>query len=488
MAEIDPNIALQARPVQFENPMDIQAKALQIRQLGLQTQAQQRDFQNQQTLADLYRQNIGPDGSVDHPAIISAMAKSGLGAQIPAYQKSLLDVTKTKADIGETVAKTSQANASTTQTQLETSLKNVQNVGAHIYSLAQDPNLTHDSAYAAINSWVNQGVIDPQQGAQIARTLPGDPAALKSYMLQKATEGLGIEQQIKAKLDSLPKPVYEDTGAQKVGIDTNPLTNGGKLPTLQKTMTPDEAAKIKLQTSGALTDDAKSFMIDRLLNGEKASAVLGNLGRGAQGAADLRDVMNRLPQVAAQRGIGGAQIANIMQNTAADARTLTELGAREGKIAPRVQELANFVDQARVASAAVPRGNWTDATSVLQWGAKHSSDPALAKLQTAVDGVINARAAAIGGGVIHVNDQIEGHKLLAAAQGQDAFSAVMDQFQKEASGALDAPGQVRARLNAGAGRTDSAGPPVPVKSDADFNALKSGTRFTAPDGTVRVKP
>ena len=31
-------------------------------------------------------------------------------------------------------------------------------------------------------------------------------------------------------------------------------------------------------------------------------------------------------------------------------------------------------------------------------------------------------------------------------------------------------------------------PPTPVKSDADYNALPSGSRFMAPDGSVRVKP
>ena len=450
MAEVDAAIPLGVRPVQFDNPLDVQAKTLQLRQLGLQTQAAQRDYQNQQTLADLYRSNIGADGSVDHNAIMAGMAQSGLGAQIPAYQKSLLDVTKTKADIGETVAKTGQANASTTKTQLETTLSNVQNVGAHIYSLAQDPNLTHDSAYGAINSWVNQGIIDPQQGAQIARTLPGDPAALKSYMLQKATEGLGIEQQIKAKLESLPKYEYKDTGRTLKPVDVNPLTNQNP-QIIAKSMTPDEAAKIKLQTSGALTDDAKSFMIDRLLNGEKASAVLGNLGRGAQGAADLRDVMNRLPQIAHQRGIGGAQLANIMQNTAADARTLTELGAREGKIAPRVQEAQNFAEVAKAASADVPRGSFVPWNRLSQMAESSMSDPKLAKLKAATNSLVNAYAAAVGGGQPTVHDKEAADHMLSTAQSPEAYNAVVDQLILETQRALDAPGQVRARINAGAG-------------------------------------
>lgn len=225
--------------------MTLQAKGLQLRQLGLQTQAAQRDFQNQQTLADLYKRNISADGSVNHNAIIAGMAQSGLGAQIPAYQKSLLDVTKTGADIQHTQAETGLAGAQTDAAKLATTLKNVQNVGQHIYSLSQTPGLTHDQAYQAISSWVDQGIIKPDEGAQLARTLPGDPIALKSYMQQKALEGQSIEEQLKTKLATLPKIDYQDVGNKKVAVDTNPLSSGYAPPAaLAKGVSPDTSANI----------------------------------------------------------------------------------------------------------------------------------------------------------------------------------------------------------------------------------------------------
>jgi hypothetical protein len=479
MAEIDPNIALQARPVQFDNPMDLQAKALQIRQLGLQTQAQQRDYQNQQTLADLYRSNIGADGSVDHNAIIAGMAKSGLGAQIPNYQKSLLDVTKTKADIGETVAKTSQADATTAETQLKTTLANVQNVGNHLYSLAQDPNLNHDSAYGAINSWVNQGIIKPDQGASIARSLPGDPTQLKAYMLQKATEGQGIEQQLQTRLANLPKQVYEDTGAQKVGIDTNPLTNGGQLPTLQKSMTPDEAAKVKLMQDRG-TFSATSGDLLASLSAKGISLPAGMRSKEQQ-IATLNGLIRKYPSMSPDEiaeNIGNGQI-----NFGSDKKAATVAAGQEGKVSTAVNELSTFGDQVLEASAKVPRGNFVPATALMQMADSSISDPNLLKLKLKLNALNNAyNVLSARGGTDAVS---RGHvaQLFSAATGPEGMAALVQGLKEEGAGAQSAAAKA-----SHVGVTANAGPPVPVKSDSDYNALKSGTRFTAPDGSVRVKP
>lgn len=454
MTEIDPNIILQSKPVQLASPFDLASGAMQLRNLGLQGQNQQitleqnqRSLKDQKTIADLYRANVDPTtGAVNHQGVVQGLAQAGLGDKIPAYQQGVATASKD----------TTAAEAA----QFDLHKKKLDVTSNVISSLLSKPDVNQNDVIGAINGLVNSGIIDAQTGAQMSRQIPGRPEQLRPFLMQKGMETMDASKQMESRIAMAPKYNEQDRGTSinqgTVDPSTGIRTAGVDVA---KSMTPDQAAKIRLQTSGALTDDAKSFMIDRLLNGEKGSAVLGNLGRGQQGAADLRDIMNRLPQVAKQRGISGGQLANIMQNTAADARTLTELGAREGKIAPRVQELSNFADQAREASAAVPRGNWADMSSLLQFGAKHSSDAALAKLQVAVDGVINARAAAIGGGVIHVGDQIAGHQLLSAAQGPDAFNAVIDQFKYEASGALAAPGQVRERLNAGAGRTASSTPP-----------------------------
>lgn len=479
MAEIDPNIALGVRPVQFDNPMDLQGKALQIKQLGLQTQAAQRDYDNTQKLSDIYKQNIGTDGSVDQAGVMADMAKNNLGHMIPAYQKSMLDVTKTKADIGETVAKTGQANATTAQTQLETTLKNVQNVGAHLYSLAQDPNLTHDSAYAAINSWVDQGMMTPQQGANAARGLPGDPAALKSYMLQKATEGLGIEQQIKTKLESLPKPEYQDTGQTKVPIDMNPLTNNGQLPTLQKSMTPDEAAKVKLmQDRGTFTATSGDLLASLSAKGISLPA---GMRSKEQQIATLNGLIRKYPNMSPDEiadNIGNGQI-----NFGSDKKAATVAAGQEGKVSTAVNELSTFGDQALAASAKVPRGNFVPATALMQMADSSISDPNLLTLKLKLNALNNAYNVLSARGGTDAVSRAHVQQLFSAATGPEGVEALVKGLKEEGAGAKSA-----ARDASHVGTTASNGPAVPVKSDADYAALKSGTRFTAPDGSVRVKP
>lgn len=461
---VDPSIALQVRSPQLQSPLELAQSMATLRQLGLQSQASQlgieqsqRNLQQEKTLADLYRGNVDPTtGQVNQQGIVTGMAGAGLGEKIPAYQKSLADASKSQTD---------QQTA-----EFELHKKRLDMLNSGISSLLSKPDLNHDDVVNQINNFVNQGLISPEQGAEAARNTPGRPEQLRPFLMQKGMEAMDVSKQLEARIAQAPKYNEQDRGAvinQGTVDPTTGIRTAGA--DITKAMTPDQKAKIDLQKSGALTDDAKNFMIDRLLNGERPAVVLGNLGRGAQGAADLRDIQNRLPQVAASRGITGGQLANIMQNTSADARTLTELGAREGKIAPRVQEAQNFANIAKQASAAVPRGSFLPWNKLSQMADTQLNDPALAKLKAATVSLINAYAASVGGGAIHVHDQETAGKLLSAAQSPEAYNAVVDQLITETQGALAAPGQVRAGINAGAGRTSAtaAGAPVP----ADIAAL-----------------
>jgi hypothetical protein len=444
---LDPSIILQARQPQLPNPMELAQHAATLRQLGLQSQASQlgieqsqRALQQEKTLADLYRNNVDPtSGQVNQAGVIGGMAGAGLGEKIPAYQKSLADASKSQTD---------QQTA-----EFDLHKKKLDLVGGTLASLVQKPDLTTQDAIDALSGLTQQGVISSQQGAQVARALPGNPQQLRAFLIQQGLKTMDVSKQLDARIKTAPQYNEQDRGAVINEGTIDPLTGQRTAgANVAKEMTPDQKAKIDLQKSGALTDDAKNFMIDRLLNGEKPSVVLGNLGRGAQGASDLRDIQNRLPTIAKERGITGSQLANIMQNTSADARTLTELGAREGKIAPRVQEAQNFAYIAKAASAAVPRGSFVPWNKLSQAADSSISDPALAKLKAATNSLINAYAAAVGGGSPTVHDKEAAEKMLSTAQSPEAYNAVVDQLITETQAALDAPGKVRSNLNTAAGR------------------------------------
>jgi hypothetical protein len=108
---------------------------------------------------------------------------------------------------------------------------------------------------------VNQGVITPEQGAEEARKLPGDPAQLRSVLMQKALDTLEAGKRI----DVLtPKIEYKDTGKQMVPVDSNGFTNRNP-QALTMTPTPgqDQSFKASMANVGLgysrLAEDKRQF-------------------------------------------------------------------------------------------------------------------------------------------------------------------------------------------------------------------------------------
>jgi len=456
---LDPNIILSGKPVQLADPMALTQGAMQIRNLGLagqsadlQLQQQRKQQADSAALAQIYRQNIGPDGTINHQGVIQGLANAGLGDQIPAYQEQAAKAGK------------EQTGADAAQLSLHQQRLGIVNNVLHSLLSKPDinpdgtPGLTSNDVIAALVQLSRDGptpqtsTLTPDQAAQMARMVPGNPAQLRPFLAQKGLEALDAQKQVEAQLALAPKYNEQNRGNVINEGTVDPMT-GQRTPgkDVAVGISPGDKARLDFQKSGALTDDAKSLMVDRLLAGEKPSQVLGNLGRGQQGAADLRDVQNLLATTAKARGMSGAQITGILQDTAAAGRTMMEIGAREGKIAPRVQEAINFAGIAKTASAAVPRGKFLPWNKLSQMSDTQMSDPALAKLKAATVSLINAYAAAVGGGQIHVHDQETATGLLNAAQSQEAYNAVVDQLLTESEGALNAPGQVAAGIKAARG-------------------------------------
>jgi hypothetical protein len=101
---------------------------------------------------------------------------------------------------------------------------------------------------------VNQGVITPEQGAEEARKLPGDPAQLRSVLMQKALDTLEAGKRI----DVLtPKIEYKDTGKQMVPVDSNGFTNRNP-QALKMTTTPGQDQQASVTMRGQNMTDARS--------------------------------------------------------------------------------------------------------------------------------------------------------------------------------------------------------------------------------------
>lgn len=306
-----------------------------------------------------------------------------------------------------------------------------------------------------VKSPMNPGGLDPKMAAQLYSTLGpkeyslqyiepyNDPKAKQAQTNWEADHALKVAAASKEKQSPTADGLVWD-GKNYKDPDGNVL-NAEQVRSWKAALTgarADATNKAKTPTGTSLSDQAIDLAARRLQNGEKARDVLANFGRGTQGAADIRAVQNRFAALAAENNIDAADIAARVQELGAEGRARLELGAREGKIAPRVQEAHDFANLALQRSKEVPRGRSTDINAAIQFTDQHLSDPKLAAFNAANISLINAYAAAIGGGTVHVHDQEVGQKLLQTTAGQKGYEAAVKQIILETETALKAPKKV----------------------------------------------
>lgn len=243
---LDPSIPYQVRPIQLDNPMDIQAKGLQLRQLYRQNSQADQAETERKTLSDLYRSNVDPTtGAVNHQGVVQGLAQAGMGDKIPAYVKSVADMEGSQATLAHT-------RASTAETELTTHKRRLDILNGGLSSLLANPNVTHDDVINQINNFVNQGLITPEQGAEAARNTPGRPEQLRPFLVQKAMEAQDASKQLEA---VMPKYNEQDTGGEINQGTIDPLTGvrtaGVNVP---KTVTPGEKLNAdNIRAVGAVT-------------------------------------------------------------------------------------------------------------------------------------------------------------------------------------------------------------------------------------------
>lgn len=219
MATIDPNIVLQGR--QVADPLESYGKAMSLKSLATQQRMQEAQFskyeadqQAEAKLNDLYRGNIGMDGQVNRQGILSGAASAGLGSRIPSLQKGFADADKATADAAHQKSQTSEVDFKLQKQKLEI-------VNGAMSSLLSRPAVTHDDVIGAVNNLVNQGLIAPEQGAQMARQLPGDPARLREFLIGKALETADASKRLEA---LTPKYQQVDAGNRVIPGTVNQMT------------------------------------------------------------------------------------------------------------------------------------------------------------------------------------------------------------------------------------------------------------------------
>lgn len=255
---IDSSIAMSGRQFQLADPLEVQSRVMSLGQLAGQQQLQQMQIQQAQrtqdqenTLADLYKGNVNPDGTVNRQGVLSGAAQRGLGSKIPGMQKQFADADKATADVGHVGAQTDELKWKVAKGKQEAS-------GAALSSLLSNPNVTHDDVIQTMIGLVNKGIVAPEQGQAAIRELPGDPVRLRQYLVQKGTENVEAGKRMEM---MAPKRQEVNDGKTTSFVDVNPYTN------------PQGPAPIKMQTTpGQDQSNATTVRGQNLVNARAVDA------------------------------------------------------------------------------------------------------------------------------------------------------------------------------------------------------------------------
>lgn len=160
-----------------------------------------------------------------------------------------------------------------------------------------------------------------------------------------------------------------------------------------------------------------------------AQKIAGGTAPRSAAAAYIQKFMQDNPDANAD-DISGA--ANKFRTGQSEAGTI---GTRSGAIDVAAKEVSVFAKQALDASKAMDRSDTELANQVIQAWDMKTQNPKLRQLMIAADALVNARARAISPtGSPHVNDQLEGRKMLSSAFAKGDFDAAVEQMSKEAEG------------------------------------------------------
>lgn len=476
-------VALQTMLPQIDSPLAVQTKALQLRALQREDQAaqlaaaaQQQALEDDRAVRQAYAANPN-----DSAARLAALA----GVSPKAYATEA----KQQSDLGK-------AQADTSKSQLEVATKRADLAGQAFGYVRNFP--TPENAKSAL-AWLGQnGIYTPEQVAEYSAKVDAAPGNVKMMADQAFAAALSVKDQIM-------KVETRDTGGavQTVGID--PVSGTATtLSTLAKTQSPDSiagnnvrvsegakdraaanmrnertiaAAKEKAEAKGnaeaSLDNATLDFLAEQALRGDRT--VYTNLGRGAQGAANLVALRQKVSQKATERGITGADLASITADYSGQQAGLRTSGTISARIENAAAEAAELAPLALAASKEVARSGFLPFGRAQVMFNNNTNNPALNKFATANIGLATAYAGAMArGGKATVSDNEHARELLSTAKDQKAYDAIVNQMMLEIQAAQRAPQVVRGHLREQISGRGKSGGHSTVPNPVAAPALPSG--------------
>lgn len=243
-------------------------------------------------------------------------------------------------------------------------------------------------------------------------------------------------------------PAYVRMLAQK-SIDPNAVHVAGKGAELYKTDARGNVSILHKNVDSApeatLGDDTTKAMAAQYLAGDKS--VMQNLGRGAQGAANIVKLRDEIYSQADAQGLDGKAIVNNFNEQAGNLAGQRSIGTRAANISLAANEANNMIPIALEASAKVPRGEWMPWNKMVQAYQTGTSSPELARFVAATNSLVNSYVRAVSPSGVPTDSMREhAYSMLNSAQSPKAYEAVTSIMQDEMKAAMAAPAQVRKEL------------------------------------------
>lgn len=239
------------------------------------------------------------------------------------------------------------------------------------------------------------------------------------------------------------------------------LGKGGELYKLDTQGNPVIVHKNQDSTDANLSDETVKAMASQYLAGDKT--VLQNLGRGAQGAANIVKIREEISRQAHDAGLSAKDIVTTFNEQAGALAGQRAVGTRAANISLAANEANSMIPIALDASAKVPRGDWMPWNRMVQAYQKGTSSPELASFVAATNSLVNAYVRAVSPTGVPTDSMREhAYEMLNSAQGPDAYKAVINTMKMEMQAALSAPEHVKEALR---GKSNESKPGTPVKID-----------------------
>lgn len=341
-----------------------------------------------------------------------------------------------------------------------------------------------------------------RDGPQVMQKMQNPDGTYDQIVKKATTDGFGRQSTILVRETVTPdylnpamiaKDKMDKARAELAQIGAKPVAVYGADGKTPEFVSPKDAIGRKPYTAsiagqGEFTPEALRTIAEQYLAGDRQAA------QGyARNASAKMAIANEINKVAAEKGMGGADIAAVMADYQGMTAGSRVLGGRTANIQLAAGEAAQMIPLALEASKNVARAGFLPFGKAQIMFDDQTNDPALREFAAANNALVNTYARAISpAGVPTVHDKEHARQILSTAHDQKSYEATVLQMQKEMDAALAAPGKVREKMREGiSGKTLASSTSSPVATDRGAVIEQNGVQYMVmsrnADGSAVIK-